>query len=210
MDPENLLTNKVLFSYSDCLTCSETYFAIQLEDYHKNSSLFFITNNKIMENVQYQLMKGQDSKYHIPVKKTASNLLYIKNLVPNAHYVMGMNDLEVSIFADAKGYIYWNDKKDALPLGLAWDVAWTLTPQFTEQKEVQLPVGVFKSSNMIWTLDNNKQLNFSINLAYYKPNTRILVKTKRILVFKNNSVVLLPETKSRENFTLNFSGIGIL
>lgn len=163
-----------------------------------------------MANVQYQLMKGQDSKYHIHFKKPVTDLLYIKNLEPNAHYALGMNDLSASIFSDSNGYIYWNDNKDALPLGLAWDIAWTLTPQFTEQKEVQLPVGVFKDSNMIWTPDNNKPLNFSINLGYYKPNTRILVKTKRILVFKNNAVVLLPETKSRENFTLNFSGIGIL
>ena len=63
---------------------------------------------------------------------------------------------------------------------------------------------------MIWTPANNKQLNFSINLAYYKPNTQFIVHTTRILRFKNNAVVLLPETKARENFTLNFSGIGIL
>ena len=210
MDLENLLTNKVLFSYSDCLTCSETYFAIQLEDYHKNSSLFFITNNKIMSIIEYDLRKGHDQQYHIPLRKAATDLLYIKNLVPNAHYALGMNDLSASIFSDSNGYIYWNDNKDALPLGLASDIAWTLTPQFTEKNDVPLPVGVFKSSNMIWTPDNNQQLNFSINLAYYKPNTRIIVNTTRILRFKNNAVVLLPETKSRENFTLNFSGIGIL
>jgi hypothetical protein len=149
--------------------------------------------------------------YKIPVLPNASDLLYIENLLPNQHYVLTINDLNMSFFSNGEGIIYWNESKDALPLGLAYDDAWGLEPPFTQKTNTLVPRAVFKPSNMIWTKDNNRPFRLSVDLSYYEYNTQTIKRVKRFIQFKNNSAVLLrPDVKQVENFISNFSGIGVL
>lgn len=166
-----------------------------------------------MSEVTRDLILSYGSRsYQIPLLKDASDLLYIENLLPNEHYVLTINALNINFFSDANGVIYWNKNKDALPLGLAYDVSWGLVPPFTQETNTRVPRGVFKPSNMIWTKDNNLQLKLPVDLSYYQPNTRNIIRVTRIIQFKNNSAVLLPSTETNlvENFISNFSGIGVL
>lgn len=80
--------------------------------------IVFLIRKERYENVtrDIPLMKASGVAYS--VSKRCDMVTSISGFKPNSWVLFTVNDLEMKFQVDEKGFIYWNDKKEALPVYL--------------------------------------------------------------------------------------------
>ena len=124
-----------------------------------------------------------------PTKKYM-NLLYISGLKPNTFYTLTFNDLMLSYYSNNQGIIYFNNKKQALPIACipyndirieAWRDKDTITTP---------PIGTYSNTPQYkWPCDT---IYMNVDLTELHSVTQQIKQENRKIVIKDGSLNLLP------------------